>query len=162
MTCSSTCPRVARSRSRPRRRGGSRPRSTWLRKLSLSPAASVTSATYNDTAADDTFAAVNGTLTTLDRDAGDTAAYSVSGGASDNSLAGFDTSVAGDFGTLYLNSSSGAYRYVANDSAIEGLKTTDHVDFTVSVTDGSGASDSDTLTITLNGVNDTPEASATK
>jgi VCBS repeat-containing protein len=121
----------------------------------------VTDASYNDTAADDSFANITGTLTSTDRDSSDTATYSVAGQVLDNSQLGFDHSASSAYGTLYLDSSTGAYKFVPNDGAIEGLKTTDHVDFTVSVTDGSGASDSDTLTITLNGVNDTPDAPLT-
>src|SRR6185436_9666937 len=119
----------------------------------------VTDASYNDTAADDTFANVTGTLTSTDRDSGDSASYAVAGGSATAEV-GFDQQVVTAYGTLYLDSASGNYKFVPNDAAIEGLKTTDHVDFTVSVTDGSGASDSDTLTITLNGVNDTPELGA--
>jgi VCBS repeat-containing protein len=43
---------------------------------------------------------------------------------------------------------------VADDVAIEGLKTDDNEGFTLTVTDGTGASDSQTLTINIIGVND--------
>ncbi len=123
-------------------------------------AASLTSATYTDTAADDTFAAVTGTLSSTDRDAGDTATYSIAGQVADVSLAGYDVSTASAYGTLHLNSTSGAYTFVPNDTAIEGLKTTDTTSFTLTVTDASAATDSQTLTITLNGTNDTPTLAA--
>ena len=123
--------------------------------------ASVTDHTYVDTANDDSFGPVSGTLSTVDPDSGDTATYSITGGASDNSRAGFDTSAASAYGTLYLNSASGAYEFVPNDAAIEGLKTDDSVGFTLVVTDGHGATDSATLTINIDGANDTPEISAT-
>src|SRR5436305_13513235 len=73
--------------------------------------ASVTSATLTDTAANDAFAGVTGTLSTADRDTGDTATYSITGGASDTSHADFDVSKTSAYGTLYLNSSSGAYSF---------------------------------------------------
>ncbi len=120
----------------------------------------VTDASYNDTAANDSFANVTGTLTSTDRDSPETATYSVAGQVA-SVEPGFNQQVASAYGTLYLNSGTGAYKFVPNDAAIEGLKTTAHVDFVVTVTDGSSATDSDTLTITLNGVNDTPEAAAT-
>ena len=122
--------------------------------------ASLTSATYTDTAADDTFAAVTGTLSSTDRDAGDSATYSIAGQVADLSLAGYTVSKASAYGTLYLNSTSGAYTFVPNDTAIEGLKTTDTTSFTLTVTDGTGGAASQTLTITLDGVNDTPVLSA--
>src|SRR4030095_3438444 len=86
--------------------------------------------------------------------------YSVSGGSADNSLLGYDTSSSNAYGKLYLNSSTGAYRFVPNDGAIEALKTDTSVAFTLTVTDGSGATDSETLTITLDRENDTPELTA--
>src|SRR5206468_2316339 len=116
--------------------------------------ASLTSATYTDTAADDTFVAVSGTLSSTDRDAGDSATYSIAGQVTDNSLAGYDVSKASAYGTLHLNSTSGAYTFVPSDTAIEGLKTTDTTSFTLTVTDGTGGvsgTASQTLTITLNG-----------
>ncbi|MCH8616671.1 VCBS domain-containing protein [Sphingomonas sp. SM33] len=122
--------------------------------------ASLANATYNDTAGDDSFGAVNGTLSSTDRDAGDTKTYGITGGAADNTLAGYDVSKSSTYGTLYLNSTSGAYTFVPNDGGIEHLKSTESVGFSLTVTDGSGASDSKTLTINLNGVNDTPELAA--
>ena len=120
--------------------------------------ASVTSHTYTDTSADDTFAALNGTLTTLDPDTGDSASYSITGGVPDVSLTGFDVSKASAYGTLYLNSSTGAYRFVPNDTAIEALNTGQNpsVNFDLVVTDGSAATDTETLTINLVGANEAP------
>ena len=124
--------------------------------------ASVTSHAYNDTSADDSFAAVNGQLTTTDRDAGDSATYSIIGPqVVDNSLAGFDRSQTNTYGTLYLNSTSGAYRFVPNDAAIEGLTSTTSTSFQLSVTDASTGTDTKTLAITLNGANDLPTIGGT-
>ena len=63
---------------------------------------------------------VSATLTGSDSNSGDTLTYSVSGGSADTSVSGFTHSRT-RYGTLYVNSSSGAYRYVPNDSAIEAL-----------------------------------------
>ena len=49
--------------------------------------ASLTSTTYTDTAGDDTFTPVTGTLTSTDRDAGQTPSYDISGSVADASLA---------------------------------------------------------------------------
>ena len=54
-----------------------------------------------------------------------------------------------------MNSSSGAYSYVPNDSAIEGLTSTQTDSFTMSVSDGT-ASTNQTLTATVTGANDDP------
>jgi VCBS repeat-containing protein/probable HAF family extracellular repeat protein len=115
--------------------------------------APIPSITFNDTAADDSFAPVNGVLSASDPEH-ETLTFGVVGGAADNSLAGYNISEASLYGTLYLNSASGAYTFVPNDSAIQALKSTTAVDFNITVSDGA-LSDSKTLTVTLNGVNDT-------
>src|SRR5262249_769757 len=120
----------------------------------------LTSATFSDTAGDDSFSAASGDMSSTDRDSGDSATYGVLGGVSDNSLAGYDTSKASAYGTLYVDSATGTYNFVPNNNAIAGLKTGAQLFFTLNVTDGSGAIDSETLTINLDGVNDTPELGA--
>src|SRR5207245_2843739 len=98
----------------------------------------------------------------LDRDAGDTATYSITGGSADTSHAGFDQSASSAYGTLYLNSSTGAYSFVANAGAINALQagSTPDVVFTLKVTDSGGLTDSKTLTINLVGADDTPALTA--
>ena len=116
--------------------------------------ASISGIAFSDSANDDSFTLVSATLTGSDSDSGDTLTYSVSGGSSDTSVSGFTHSRAGTYGTLFLNSGSGAYRYVPNDSAIEGLKSDTSEDFTLSVSDGT-ASASQTLTASITGADDT-------
>jgi VCBS repeat-containing protein len=123
--------------------------------------ASLMSHTYVDTNQDNTFNVLNGQLSTSDPDAGDSATYAVAGGTSDDSLSGFDRSLTGTYGKLYLNSSTGAYRFVPNDAAIEALKSNASDSFTLTVTDGSGVSDTETLAVNVTGVNDTPVLTAT-
>src|SRR5258705_794868 len=69
----------------------------------------------------DTFADVTGTLSTTDRDTGDTASYSITGGSTYKEHTGFLQSLTPTYCTLYLNSSTGAYSFVANASAINEL-----------------------------------------
>ena len=121
--------------------------------------AAISGIAFSDSANDDSFTLVSATLTGSDSDSGDTLTYSVSGGSADTSVSGFTHSRTGSYGTLYVNSSSGAYRYVPNDSAIEGLTSNASEDFTLSVSDGA-ASASQTLTASITGVNDTPVLSA--
>src|SRR5205085_1230413 len=72
------------------------------------------------------------------------------------------TGLAGDHGTLTLNS-DGSYSYVVNqdDSAVQGLRTASDTltdTFTYTVTDTAGATSSTTLTVTIHGANDAPVA----
>src|SRR6185369_7005578 len=73
----------------------------------------------------------------------------------------YDVVKAGLFGTLYLHSATGAYEYDADDAKINAAHTTLTDSFEITVTDLAGASDAKTLTVTINGVNDTPVISAT-
>jgi VCBS repeat-containing protein len=125
--------------------------------------ASLASTTYHDTANDDTFNAVTGTLTTTDRDSSDSATYGITGGSAVNANFGgvhYDLAAAGTYGTLYLNSTTGAYIYAPDDAAIEARKTNTSESFTLTVTDGSNASAGQTLTVNIDGANDEPTLSA--
>ena len=119
----------------------------------------MTSATFTDTAGDDTFTPVSGTLASSDRDASETLTYGINGGAASNAVSGYNFAKAGTYGTLYLNTTSGAYKYVPNDGAIEGLKANASENFTFTVKDGSDATASQVFTVNLTGANDTPTLS---
>ena len=121
--------------------------------------ASLTSTAYTDTAADDTFSPVTGTLSATDRDSGQTLTYDTTGSVADASLAGYDRSRTGTYGTLYVNSTSGAYTFVPNDAAIEALTANASEAFTLSVTD-SIATVTQAFSVNLTGTNDTPALSA--
>ncbi|WP_207884385.1 calcium-binding protein, partial [Pseudomonas sp. 30_B] len=102
--------------------------------------------------------------TTADRDAGDSKAYTIdsagtTSGSFDINGTNYQQKLVGNFGTLYL-ANSGAYEYVPNDSAIEALEANTSEGFTLKVTDGSGATDTKTLTISLTGAQDAPEVTA--
>jgi len=120
--------------------------------------ASLTSASYVDTTAADSFYAVAGQLAGNDVDTGATLTYSVSGGLGPAAtvLAGYDLAEAGAYGTVYVNSTSGEYIYVPNNAAINALLPAAAAsdNFTLSVTDGSGGTAGQSLTINLTGAND--------
>ncbi|RZI42872.1 hypothetical protein EGT07_12925 [Herbaspirillum sp. HC18] len=106
-----------------------------------------------DTAADDTPAAVTGTLAGADVDHGAVLKYSFD----DGSLVSTN-----EYGTLTLNANTGAYSFVADpdkiDSLAEGVNAT--TTFKVIVTDEHGAaSDPVTLSFDLVGANDTASIS---
>ena len=117
--------------------------------------ASITGMAFTDTSGDDSFSNETGALAATDSDSGDTLTYSISGQSADSSQTGYTHARTGTFGTLYINSTSGVYRYIPNDSALEGATTSQTDSFTLSVSDGT-ASASQTLTATVGGVNDTP------
>ena len=117
--------------------------------------ASISGLAFSDTSGDDSFSNETGTLTGSDADTGDTLTYAISGQSADNSRSGFTHSEAGTYGTLYIDSASGAYEYVPNDSAIEGASSTQTDSFTLSVSDGT-ANATQGLTVTINGVDDVP------
>src|SRR5438093_427809 len=106
--------------------------------------ATLTGHTYTDTLADDTFADVSGTLRSEERRVGKEGTYWSDAGVAGTYLAGaYDSAKAGTYGTLYLNSTSGAYKFVANDAAIEGLNAGNNpsLGFTLKVTAGGGIRD---------------------
>ncbi|CAN7602605.1 T1SS-143 repeat domain-containing protein [Neorhizobium sp. LjRoot104] len=122
--------------------------------------ASLGGKTYIDTAADDSFNAVIGTLTGSDRDATETLIYGIEGGTASNAMSGYNIAKTGSYGVLYVNSSNGAYTFVPNDGAIEGLKSNGSETFTLNVTDGSNATATQSFVVNLTGTNDTPTLTA--
>ena len=115
--------------------------------------ATLASTTYTDTASDDTFTDATGSLSTTDPDVGDSATYGITDGTDNGDGT---VSKIGTYGTLTVDQASGAYTFTPDDGAIEGLTADTSEVFNLTVTDGAGASDSETLTINLTGVNDAP------
>ena len=100
---------------------------------------------------------LSGTLVGADVDALDVLTYGIQGGAGDLIQPGYNISKAGDFGTLYINSATGAYLFVPNAAAIEALDDgeTDSDLFTVTVTDGTATVTQD-YTGNVSGADDAP------
>jgi VCBS repeat-containing protein len=114
--------------------------------------ANVTKGGLVDTAANDSFADIEGTLAGTDIDSGEQAMlkYAVLDGAS------AVTSLAGDYGTLNVNE-DGSYSYVPNAAAINALSGGNHQDvFTVQTTDAHGATGTASFTVNVTGANDAP------
>ncbi|MEH2399958.1 DUF4114 domain-containing protein, partial [Nostoc sp.] len=110
-----------------------------------------TAISYTDTANDDIFTAQSDTLV-ASGPGGQTLTYGIDGGT----VNGTTVSKTGAYGTLSLDTSTGAYTFTPVDSAIEALTSNDTDSFTFTVSDGNGGTDSKTLDINLTGVNDTP------
>ena len=119
--------------------------------------ASQASTSFVDLPGDDTFTAITGSLSGNDRDTGAVLGYSIQGWAASSALAGYDLAKAGSFGTLYLNSSTGAYTFVPDDAAIEGQTagSLSQDDFVFVVSDGT-ASTTTGFTAWIVGAGDPP------
>ncbi|WP_286162512.1 beta strand repeat-containing protein, partial [Methylobacillus flagellatus] len=109
--------------------------------------------TITDTGADDTFTTITGQVNATDVDSG-RVVYGIVGGST--AEAGFNT-VTNDYGTIRLNTVTGAYTITQNDAAIEALKANGVVNIAVnfSATDGR-LTDTEVLNITINGANEAP------
>ena len=113
--------------------------------LATPPAAS-----YVDTAADDSFTPATGTLLGADVDAGATLTYGIVGGT----VAAGTSSGTGAYGTLAVNTATGAYTFTPNRSAIQARKTNASESHTVSVSDGLAPPVTATFTVNITGADD--------
>jgi VCBS repeat-containing protein len=111
-----------------------------------------------DTAASDSFAIINGTLSGNDVDNGTTLTYGITGGTVISGIA----TLAGTYGTLALNTVSGVYSYTPANATINALAAaaTASDNFTFTVSDGT-LSTSQVFTVNITGANDTPTGSST-
>ena len=114
-----------------------------------------TAITYTDTSVNNTFSITTGTLSATDAD-GHTLTYSIAGGTTSTGV----SSKSGSYGTLSVNTSTGAYSFSPSDAGIEALKTDTSETFTVTPRDGTFGT-SATFTVNLTGANDTPTGSVT-
>jgi VCBS repeat-containing protein len=99
---------------------------------------------------------LSGTLSASDVE-GDTLTYGIQGGTSSGGYA----TLAGTYGTLSVNESTGAYTYTKNDASIEAMddgETASDV-FTVTVSDGYGGPVTQTYTVNVTGADDQPTLS---
>jgi VCBS repeat-containing protein len=115
-----------------------------------------------DTVVFDTFTATTGTFS-ASSSSGATLTFGISGGTGGNTVlngATYDVSSIGAYGTLYLNSTTGAYTFVPNSAAINALKANTTQSFTITVSDGLH-SVSEAFTITITGADDAAFISGT-
>ena len=101
--------------------------------------------------------ALTGTLVGADVDV-ETMTYGISGVTP---VAGVATQVWA-YGTLTVNTTTGAYAFAKNAAAVEALDATETVsnNFTMTVTDGDGALVTQTYTVLVNGADDAPTLGA--
>ncbi|MDO6565412.1 VCBS domain-containing protein, partial [Amphritea sp. 1_MG-2023] len=110
-----------------------------------------------DQSSSTTDANLSGTLSGADVD-GDTLTYGIATG----SVTGTTATLAGTYGTLTLDTSTGDYSYSKNAAAIEALDAGDAVSdlFTLTVTDADGALVTQTYTVNVTGADDAPTLDA--
>ncbi|WFU84044.1 VCBS domain-containing protein [Bradyrhizobium sp. CIAT3101] len=109
-----------------------------------------------DTAVFDVFTATRGTFSASSSSSNAALTFAISGGAPGNTVldgATYDVSKTSAYGTLYLNSTTGAYAFVPDNDAINALKTSTTDSFVIAVSDGS-LSAQQVFTININGVDD--------
>ena len=109
-----------------------------------------------DTVVFDTFTATSGTFAASSTSSNAKLTFGVIGASAGNTVLGgvtYDLSKTDPYGTLYVNSTSGAYTFVPDSAAINALTAPTTEGFVVTVSDGS-ISVSQAFTITINGVND--------
>jgi T1SS-143 domain-containing protein len=99
-----------------------------------------------------TDAGLTGTLAGADVDAGAVLTYGIEDGTDNGTV----VSRVGDYGTLTVNKTSGAYTFVKNAAAIEALSADQNVidEFTVQVSDGQAPPVSRTYTVNITGANE--------
>ena len=131
------------------------------------PTLDITGSDWNITQGGDLSIGGTFTVTDNDRDAGTDQAFHIAGGK-DTSGSGTDgahgtdgdtnATFTTDYGTLTLDPATGQWTYEANPDAIKGLgkDETKIETFEVTVTDEHGATSTQTITVTLNGINDAP------
>ena len=131
------------------------------------PTLDITGSDWNITQGGDLSIDGTFTVTDNDRDAGTDQAFHIAGGK-DTSGTGTDgahgtdgdtnATFTTDYGKLTLDPATGQWTYEANPDAIKGLgkDETKIETFEVTVTDEHGATSTQTITVTLNGINDAP------
>lgn len=115
-----------------------------------------------DTSVFDTFTTTSGTFTASSANGG-ALTFGIDGGTAGSTVLGganYDVSQVGPFGTLYLNSATGAYVFVPNNDAINALQAPTTESFTITVSDGK-LSANQAFTIAIDGANDAAHISGT-
>jgi VCBS repeat-containing protein len=109
-----------------------------------------------DTTVFDVFTATSGTFLASSPNSGATLTFGINGGTAGSTVidgVNYDVSRAGPYGTLYVDSTTGAYTFVPDNDAINALVAPTSTDFTITVSDGT-LSANQPFTIAINGTND--------
>ena len=96
----------------------------------------LTDINIEDTTSDDSFSNVSKFINASDPE-GDELEFSIVNGNSDFSQGGYDSSLLGTYGTLYISKETGGLLYIPNDTAIEGLTANATEEFNLNISDGT-------------------------
>jgi len=116
----------------------------------------ITGPTEIDTTVFDVFTATSGTFLASSPNSGATLTFGINGGTAGSTVidgVNYDVSRAGPYGTLYVDSTTGAYTFVPDNDAINALVEPTSTEFTITVSDGT-LSANQPFTIAINGTND--------
>jgi hypothetical protein len=108
-----------------------------------------TAISLTDTAITDTYADQTGTLSATDPENA-----AVTYGIEHGTVTGSTSELVGHYGTLSLDTSSGAYTYTPNATAINALTSDASESFTVTASDSGNNVSFETLTVSVTGAND--------
>ncbi|MBI4985706.1 MAG: hypothetical protein HZC24_10305, partial [Rhodocyclales bacterium] len=123
----------------------------------VAPTATSGSLSFTDTAADNTYSSAGGTHSVSSwGGAATSGTFGISGGT----VASGTSTKVGTYGTLTVNTTTGVWAFAPSDAGIEGIKTNTTEVFTVTANNGT-ATDTDTITISLTGADDTTSVSGT-
>jgi VCBS repeat-containing protein len=130
---------------------------TFIKGVADTPTITPITVNLVDTVSLDAFSDTSGSLTTTYVNTGTPLTFGLTDGQSGTYLSGaFDLQKIGTFETLYVNSSTGNYKFVANATTVNALgATTTGEDFTVTASE-SGLTGTQTLRVNVTGVNDAP------
>ncbi|MEY4159125.1 MAG: hypothetical protein RL743_1620, partial [Actinomycetota bacterium] len=129
-------------------------------------AASATS--FTDTAANDTFTVQTGTFAATDVESNTISTWGITGATTVSSLLAwtsgsitFDRLLVGTYGSLYVRSATGQYRFEPNNAAVNALSAGTSESFPVTVADNLGATGTGSFTTSITAVNDRPVVTVT-
>jgi VCBS repeat-containing protein len=109
-----------------------------------------------DTTVFDVFTTTSGSFLASSANSAATLTFGINGGTVGGTVIDgrtYDVSKAGPYGTLYVDSTTGAYTFVPDNDAINALVAPTTTDFTITVSDGT-LSANQPFTIAINGTND--------
>jgi VCBS repeat-containing protein len=113
--------------------------------------AAVIASSYIDTASNDSFSNTTGTLAGVDRDTAQTLTYGITG----STVAGGLATLVGTYGTLSLNTASGAYTYIPDATKVNAVSSNATDSFVFTISDGT-LTTNQPFAINITGANDTP------
>ncbi|NBN90866.1 MAG: discoidin domain-containing protein, partial [Actinobacteria bacterium] len=119
-------------------------------------------------AANDTFTVQTGTFAATDVESNTISTWGITGATTVSSLLAwtsgsitFDRLLVGTYGSLYVRSASGQYRFEPNNAAINALSAGTSESFPVTVADNLGATGTGSFTASITAVNDRPVVTVT-